>query len=269
MIARGFKPVGWVAAVGTAALGCYMLSLQVASERAELAGLERQIVSTQQDIRSLQTELGTRGRLQQLEQWNAEVLSLSAPVAGQYLENNVSLARFDTRQPDLSDQAEVRMASADAAPAPAPVAAPVMQVAAAVPPRAAVTPRLIQASATGQQATVRRAGLMTADAGAAIGARPDMRNLAATTPAPRRTATVAAETAPRPAAATIAAPPRNRVAPVRTAANGGETVRSRTPARAATEGNRRRPSAAASLLDDRTVRELGSTSRSERQGGTR
>ena len=63
MIARGFKPVVWVAAVGTAALGCYMLSLQVAAERAELARLERQIISTQQQIRSLQTELGTRGRV--------------------------------------------------------------------------------------------------------------------------------------------------------------------------------------------------------------
>ena len=37
MIGRGFKSVGWVAAVGGAALGCYMLSLQVASERADLA----------------------------------------------------------------------------------------------------------------------------------------------------------------------------------------------------------------------------------------
>ena len=52
-------------------------------------------------IRSLQTELGTRGRLQQLEQWNAEVLALSAPVAGQFLEANVSLARFDIRAAPL------------------------------------------------------------------------------------------------------------------------------------------------------------------------
>ena len=57
MIARGFKPVAWVAAIGTAALGCYMLSLRVASERAELTGLERRIVNTQKSIRSLQTEL--------------------------------------------------------------------------------------------------------------------------------------------------------------------------------------------------------------------
>ena len=78
MIARGFRSVGWVAAVGAAALGCYMLSLNVAAERAELASIERKIVVAKQDIRSLQTELGTRGRMAQLDQWNADVLALSA-----------------------------------------------------------------------------------------------------------------------------------------------------------------------------------------------
>lgn len=116
MIVRGFKPVAWVAAIGTAALGCYMLSLQVAAERADLAGIERRIVFTQQEIRSLQTEFGTRGRLQQLEQWNAEVLALSAPVAGQFLESNVSLARFDVRHRGI-EGGEVRLASAETAPA--------------------------------------------------------------------------------------------------------------------------------------------------------
>ncbi|WP_129791614.1 hypothetical protein [Sphingosinicella sp. CPCC 101087] len=121
MIVRGFRPVAWVAAVGAAALGCYMLSLQVAAERAELASLEREIVETRQDIRSLQTELGTRARLQQLEHWNAEVLALSAPVAGQFLESNVSLARFDVRQRTFGDE-QVRLAAAESAPAaPAPV----------------------------------------------------------------------------------------------------------------------------------------------------
>src|SRR6185295_2689767 len=102
---------GWVAAVGTAALGCYMLSLRVASERADLTNLERQIVATRQQIRSLQTELGTRGRLQQLEQWNNEVLALAAPVSGQYLHANVQLARFGTAPPAALDAPEVRMAA--------------------------------------------------------------------------------------------------------------------------------------------------------------
>jgi hypothetical protein len=55
MMARGFRPVGWVAALGAAALGCYMLSLRVASERHDLARLEAKIVAAQQNIRTLQT----------------------------------------------------------------------------------------------------------------------------------------------------------------------------------------------------------------------
>ena len=114
MIARGFKPVGWVAAVGGAALGCYMLSLNVAAERAELTKVERQIIMAKQDIRSLQTELGTRGRLSQLEHWNAEVLALSAPSSAQYLDDTLTLARFDQRVKTIEERAKVQMASAEA-----------------------------------------------------------------------------------------------------------------------------------------------------------
>lgn len=114
MIASGFKSVGWVAAVGAAALGCYMLSLNVAAERAELAKVERQILAAKQDIRSLQTELGTRGRLTQLEHWNSEVLALSAPSADQFLQSAFILARFSQPERDIGESAaRVRMASAD------------------------------------------------------------------------------------------------------------------------------------------------------------
>ncbi len=159
MIARGFKPVAWVAAIGSAALCCYMLSLQVASERAELSALERRIISTQQDIRALQTELGTRGRLSQLEHWNAEVLALSAPVAGQFLESNLSLARFDTRQRTLADQQEVRMASAEPAPAQPAAQAPVRMASAEAPAAPAATAR--PATAAPAEPLVRRASLAT------------------------------------------------------------------------------------------------------------
>lgn len=121
MIAKAFKPVAWVAAVALPALGCYMLSLKVAAERAELANIEERILTARQDIRTLQTELGTRGRLQQLEQWNADVLALAAPVAGQFVAQNVSLARFDTSAPALDPAAPVQMASAEAPRAPNPV----------------------------------------------------------------------------------------------------------------------------------------------------
>ncbi len=138
MMARGFKPVGWVAGVAAAALGCYMLSLNVASERAELAKLERQIIIAKGDIRSLQTELGTRGRLQQLESWNANVLALSAPTSAQFLDNEVTLARFDQRDQTIEEKSAVHMAAAPAPAAPKveqKVQAPVHYVAAPIAPK--------------------------------------------------------------------------------------------------------------------------------------
>jgi hypothetical protein len=115
MIARGFKSVIWAATVGSAALGCYMVSLRVATERNELAKVERQIIEARRDIRSLQTELGTRGRMTQLEQWNAEVLALSAPSSQQFLKDEFTLARLYRNDPTVAERsAEVRLASAEA-----------------------------------------------------------------------------------------------------------------------------------------------------------
>jgi hypothetical protein len=156
MIARGFRPVVWVFMIGVAVLGCYMLNLRVASERAELAKLDRRIVATQQSIRALQTEVGTRSRIPQLEEWNDDVLALAAPASGQYVQQNVSLARFDTRQPQLSDQAEVRLASAETGDAPRPDAAPAT-TAIPVPQRA-----IGVASPVATRPEVRRASLLIA-----------------------------------------------------------------------------------------------------------
>ena len=120
MMARGFKPVGWVAGVAAAALSCYMLSLNVAAERAELKKLEWKIITAKREIRTLQTELGTRGRLSQLENWNANVLALSAPTANQFVDSEVTLARFDRTEPTVAERVSVQMASADVKPVPAP-----------------------------------------------------------------------------------------------------------------------------------------------------
>ena len=141
MIARGFKSVIWTMTVGSAALACYMVSLQVATERADLASVERQIIAAKSEIRTLQTELGTRGRLSQLEHWNAEVLALSAPSAAQFLQDEVKLARFEQAAPTLEERsAEVRMASAETAPAkPAAPAAPAAPVVQAVGPAPAAS----------------------------------------------------------------------------------------------------------------------------------
>ena len=121
MSARSFRSVFMVASCAGAALGCYLVSLNVASERAALEDVETRIVLAQRDIRLLQTEIGTRGRLAQLERWNVKVLALSAPSADQFLEGGFQLARLGRPEPQLNVDAPVVLASA---PAPQPPSAP-------------------------------------------------------------------------------------------------------------------------------------------------
>jgi hypothetical protein len=103
-----------VASCAGAALGCYLVSLRVASERAALENVETRIVLAQRDIRLLQTEIGTRGRLAQLERWNVKVLALSAPSADQFLNGSFELARLTQPQHKTDFQAPVVLASAPA-----------------------------------------------------------------------------------------------------------------------------------------------------------
>lgn len=120
MSVRNFHSVYMAGAVAAAALSCYLVSLRVASERAALEGVESKIIQTQSDIRMLQTEIGTRGRLDQLEQWNASALSLSAPAANQFVEDGFQLAKMTAPDHRLDVKAPVVMASAPA-PQPQPV----------------------------------------------------------------------------------------------------------------------------------------------------
>ena len=92
MSRSGFGSLVMAASVAGAALGCYLVSLNVASERSELESVEAKIVGTQREIRVLQTEIGTRGRLAQLERWNVNFIRLSAPTADQILEGSFQLA---------------------------------------------------------------------------------------------------------------------------------------------------------------------------------
>ncbi|WP_419828114.1 hypothetical protein [Sphingomonas sp.] len=91
-IATRFRSVVWVAGIAFAALACYLVSLRVAAERAQVARLDTQLASARADIRQLSTELGTRSRLVQLERWNTDVLALTAPKAAQYLAGEMQLA---------------------------------------------------------------------------------------------------------------------------------------------------------------------------------
>ncbi|HEU5286475.1 MAG TPA: hypothetical protein VFU20_08230 [Sphingomicrobium sp.] len=114
MSARGFRSVFMVASCAGAALGCYLVSLRVASERAALENVETKIVLAQRDIRLLQTEIGTRGRLAQLERWNVKVLALSAPSADQFLDGGFALAKLVAPQDKVDLDAPVVLAAAPA-----------------------------------------------------------------------------------------------------------------------------------------------------------
>jgi hypothetical protein len=112
MSTRGFGSILWAGAVAGAALGFYLVSLNVASERAELEDVESRIALAQRDIRLLQTEIGTRGRLAQLERWNVKFIRLSAPTADQFVDGGFQLATLVAPQRKPSIEAPVVLASA-------------------------------------------------------------------------------------------------------------------------------------------------------------
>ena len=121
MSTRRLRPIGWVAGVAGAALGFYLVSLQVAAERTALEGVEHRIAVTHRQIRQLETEFSARASLRQLEAYNNEVLALSAPKVGQYVSSGVQLASYSPAEGgDIGKPAgSTALASAEAAPAPA------------------------------------------------------------------------------------------------------------------------------------------------------
>ncbi len=125
MIAQRFRPLGWVAGVATAATGLYLVSLQVAAERGKLEAVERQIADTRHQLRQLQTEFGTRASLRQLEAWNGDVLSLSAPKAKQFAASADQLVAFNLTPGDVGAAPAAMLAEATtAAPTPSPTPTP-------------------------------------------------------------------------------------------------------------------------------------------------
>jgi hypothetical protein len=148
MIMSRFRSMGLAAGAAASVLSCYMVSLRVARERGEVQRIEQQIAATHRDIRDLQTELGTRGRMRQLERWNSDVLALTAPGAAQYLSGSVELASYQpvTVEAPATETTAVAAAAEPAAPA---KAIPAVEV----KPAAASEPRLVLASYTPKAAT--------------------------------------------------------------------------------------------------------------------
>ncbi len=133
------KGVGWVAACTAVVLGFYLVSLQVAVERKKLEVVNAQIISTQRDIRALETEFDTRANLSQLERWNGDTLALAAPRPAQFVRDEAELAATDPRGPLNLGGAEVKTAalvvpSLPMPSAPVPVAVPSAPVVAKAPP---------------------------------------------------------------------------------------------------------------------------------------
>ena len=93
--AHRLKGVGWFASCVAVVLGFYLVSLQVAAERGKLDSVNRRIADAEHDIRALETEFDTRANLAQLEKWNGDTLALTAPVAGQFVADEMALAAID------------------------------------------------------------------------------------------------------------------------------------------------------------------------------
>jgi hypothetical protein len=157
----------------------------------------------------------------QLEQWNAEVLALSAPSSAQFLKDEFTLARLYRNDPTVAERsAEVRLASADTGAAkPAESAKP-------------ATPPVVQAVAerpAAQPPMIHRASFATAEA-----------------PAKPKPA-VEVSTRPKPAAANADKPAAQRIAsaaPVKP-----ESERSKPTAKPAKPAAQRTASAAAAKPD--------------------
>lgn len=97
MIAARLSSVWQVAGVAAAALCCYLVSQSVAAERAGLVKVDREISRTQDEIARLNTELGTRGRMEQLESWNTQVWGLKAPKPAQFVSGGAQLVALFAR----------------------------------------------------------------------------------------------------------------------------------------------------------------------------
>jgi hypothetical protein len=138
MIATRLSSVWQVAGVAAAALCCYLVSQSVAAERAGLIKVDREIARTQDDIARLNTELGARGRMEQLESWNTQVLELKAPRPAQYVSGGPQLVALYSRNGRPALQLDPTIVAQQGAVTkvayqPAPVSAPAPEIARPTP----------------------------------------------------------------------------------------------------------------------------------------
>ncbi len=99
MAAKRLRGIMLVLLVLAIAMTVYPVSLRVATTRAELAQVEREILRTKKNIRYIETEFSARASLRQLERWNADSLGYAAPTAEQFLSGERELAELDALRP--------------------------------------------------------------------------------------------------------------------------------------------------------------------------
>ena len=124
MIVQRFRAIGWVAIVAAAVCALYLISLQVAVERGKLEAVEAQIGAAQREVRQLQTEMGTRASLRQLERWNGDVLALSAPQATQFVNSGAQLVAVNLDDKRASPNAPPPVMASATVPKPVDVTVP-------------------------------------------------------------------------------------------------------------------------------------------------
>jgi hypothetical protein len=112
MAARKLQGIGLVLLVLMFAMVLYLLSVNVASTRSELAQVNRDIAKSRDAIRYLESEFAVRASMRQLERWNSDNFGYGAPVAGQYLAGERELASLEGLRParGAGDVAPVLMA---------------------------------------------------------------------------------------------------------------------------------------------------------------
>jgi hypothetical protein len=112
MAARKLQGIGLVLLVLLFAMVLYLLSVNVAATRSQLAEVNRDIAKSRDAIRYLESEFAVRASMRQLERWNAANFGYAAPVAGQYLAGERELASLDglPRARGANDVAPVLMA---------------------------------------------------------------------------------------------------------------------------------------------------------------
>lgn len=107
MAVGSIKGLGWFLCGAIVAPMCYVATSQVASERQHLRQVDAKIAQAKKDILDLDTEFSTRANLAQIEQWNGDVLALSAPGATQF-KDDTQLASLDAADvPDVTPAALV------------------------------------------------------------------------------------------------------------------------------------------------------------------